>query len=126
MQDKDCKKILIVDDEPDGVVPIVKFLAHHGMEILVAENGLEGLAVLTNTIPDLILLDLSMPLMSGWEMLEKLRAIPTTIDIPVIAITAHALKIDKERVLEAGFDGYITKPFRPSIVVKEIMDCLSG
>lgn|SRR5574341_1161084 len=113
-------KVLIVDDDSDNLGIPEQYLAHHGAEVRTAENGEEGLKALEGWKPTLILLDLSMPVMDGWEMLKKVRADPATADVPVIALTAHAMPEDEQRVLEAGFSGYISKPFMLPTFVRDI------
>ncbi len=117
--------VLIVDDEPDNLAVAEKVLTFGGAVVHTAGNGVEGLKVLEalNPAPSFILLDLSMPQMDGWEMFNRIRTDPTTQDIPVIALTAHAMAGDRERVMEAGFDGYIAKPFRLSTFMSEILRC---
>lgn len=117
--------VLIVDDEPDNVGVAQKILRYNGAEVHIAGNGLEGLALLENITPTFILLDLSMPEMDGWEMFSRLRALTRLRTIPVIALTAHAMSGDKEKVLNAGFNGYISKPFRIASFLEDIHKCLS-
>lgn len=116
--------VLIVDDEPDNLGVAQKVLSYGGADVHIARNGLEGLAVLAKIKPTFILLDLSMPEMDGWQMFEKARSIDTLADVPIIALTAHAMAGDKNRVMEAGFDGYIPKPFRINTLMDEINRCL--
>lgn len=115
--------VLVVDDEPDNRAIAQKVLTFSGAKVQSAVNGEEGLKVLETALPSFILLDLSMPVMDGWEMFKKVRQNPQTQHIPVIALTAHAMEGDRERVLEAGFDGYIAKPFRLSTFMSEILRC---
>ncbi len=116
--------VLIVDDEPDNLGVAQKVLLYNGADVHIARNGLEGLTILNEITPTFILLDLSMPEMDGWEMFEKVRSIPHLLTVPVIALTAHAMAGDKERVMEAGFDGYIPKPFRINTLLEDIQSCL--
>jgi len=116
--------VLIVDDEPDNVGVARKVLAFGGAQVHVARNGVEGLAMLDDVRPTFILLDLSMPEMDGWEMLKIVRGNDQMADIPIIALTAHAMSGDKERVLESGFNGYIAKPFRINSFIADIQKCL--
>lgn len=118
--------VLIVDDEPDNVGVAQKILAFNGASVHIARNGIEGLALLETLNPTFILLDLSMPEMDGWEMFRQLRANEAFRAIPVIALTAHAMAGDKEKVLSAGFNGYISKPFRIVSFLEEIQQCLSS
>lgn len=116
--------VLIVDDAPDNVEVARKVLSFNGSTVHIAEDGILGLAKLQEIDPTFILLDLSMPNMDGWQMLTEIRQLPAYKDLPVIALTAHAMEGDREKVLEAGFDGYIAKPFRLASFLQDIMDCL--
>jgi CheY-like chemotaxis protein len=111
--DQDAKNwiILIIDDQQDNLEVTSAVLRFHGVQVYTAVNAEDGLKVLDRVTPTLILLDLSMPKMSGWQMLKIVRESVQWANIPVIALTAHAMDGDRERVEEAGFDGYITKPF---------------
>jgi two-component system cell cycle response regulator DivK len=117
--------VLIVDDEPDNLGVAQKVLSYGGADVHIARNGLEGLSVLERVKPTFILLDLSMPEMDGWEMFERARSLETLSDVPIIALTAHAMAGDKKRVMDAGFDGYIAKPFRINSFMDEIHRCLN-
>jgi CheY-like chemotaxis protein len=116
--------VLIVDDEPDNLSVAEKVLSFRGAKVHTATNGAEGLKVLEQVAPTFILMDLSMPRVDGWEMHRKVRENPRTAHIPVIALTAHAMEGDKERVMAAGFTGYIAKPFRLGTFFIEIEKCL--
>jgi len=116
--------VLIVDDEPDNLGVAQKILRYNGAEVHIAGNGVEGLAILENITPTFILLDLSMPEMDGWEMFSRLRTLSHLRSIPVIALTAHAMSGDREKVLSAGFNGYISKPFRIASFLEDIHRCL--
>ena len=115
--------VLIVDDEPDNRTIAQTVLSFSGAKVFTAVHGADGLKLLEDMLPSFILLDLSMPVMDGWEMLKQLRANPKTQPIPVIALTAHAMAGDRERALEAGFDGYIAKPFRLGTFMSELNSC---
>src|SRR5579859_5049711 len=99
--------VLIVDDEPDNLEVVAEALEFFGASIKTAKDGLDALAVLQDFTPNLILLDLSMPKMNGWETRARLKADSKIARIPVIALTAHAMAGDLERALAAGFDGYL-------------------
>lgn len=116
--------VLIVDDEQDNLGVAEKILTFYGARVYTARNGLEGLQVLETVTPNFILLDLSMPQMDGWQMLKALRADARWARIPVIALTAHAMPGDRDRVMEAGFDDYITKPFRLMSFVSDVKQSL--
>lgn len=119
-------KVLLVEDDPDNILLADQVLTFYGAEVTSASNGQQGLDHLTSHAPTVILLDLAMPHMDGWEMLKKIRANPQTTNIPVIAVTAHAMQEDREKALSSGFDGYITKPYAIGSLVKEIQLCLAG
>lgn len=118
-------RVLIVDDEPDNLNVARKVLSFGGAEVHIATNGIEGLAILQQIKPTFILLDLSMPEMDGWEMFNQARANYDLADVPIIALTAHAMTGDKEKIIAAGFNGYIPKPFRINSFLDEIHRCLS-
>ena len=90
-------------------------------EVELAEGGAEALEAIANSAPNLILLDLSMPEIDGWEVLRSVRSHPETRTLPVLACSAHAMRGDKERALAAGFDAYLTKPYRPA----ELLDLVA-
>ncbi|MBN2304394.1 MAG: response regulator [Anaerolineae bacterium] len=118
------KMVLLVDDEPDNVEVILDALEFRGIEAKSATNGQQALDMLKDFTPDLILLDLSMPVMDGWETRQRLEDDPKTQPIPVVALTAHAMMGDRERVLEAGFDGYVSKPISVATFVDDIRSTL--
>lgn len=118
-------KVLLVDDEPDNLGVAEQILQHFGATVKTAQNGVEALEALESFQPTFIVADLSMPRMDGWELLTRIRAKPEWVNIPVIALTAHAMRGDREKVLEAGFDQYISKPFRLHTFVQDLEDCLN-
>lgn len=118
--------VLIVDDEPHNVGVAQKVLGYNGATVYTAKDGIEGLHMMEQIEPTFILLDLSMPNMDGFEMHRNLRANTAFRHIPVIALTAHAMQKDRERVMDAGFDGYISKPFRIESFLQEINKCLAS
>jgi CheY-like chemotaxis protein len=117
--------VLIVDDEPDNVQVVEKILSYNGAHIYTADDGHAGLAILAEVTPTFVLLDLSMPVMDGWEMIAHMREHPQWVDLPVIALTAHAMPTDEEAVMAAGFDGYISKPFRLENLLDKIKHYLA-
>lgn len=116
--------ILVIEDNPDNMTTINAILKDK-YKIFAASDGNEGLAIAESIIPDLILLDISLPEMTGLDVMKKLRANNNTRKIPVIAITAQAMKGDKEKILEASFDEYIAKPINPEELLEEIEKLLS-
>jgi two-component system, cell cycle response regulator DivK len=103
-------KILLVEDNDMNRDMLSRRLERKGYEILIAVDGKEGVEIAQNQRPDLILMDMSLPVMDGWEATRQLKANPEMRHIPVIALTAHAMSGDKEKALEAGCDDYDTKP----------------
>ena len=118
-------QVLIVDDKFDNLALAEAALRFHGATIRTAHSGMEGLKILETFAANLILLDLAMPEMTGWEMFEKIREQPELNHVPIIALTAHAMQGDKEKVLEAGFTGYIPKPFSVATIVSDIQAILA-
>jgi CheY-like chemotaxis protein len=103
-------KILYVEDNDDNVYVVKNRLARGGHTVLVALDGEQGIAMALSERPDLILMDLSLPVLDGWEATRRLKAAPETKDIPIIALSAHAMAGDREKALAAGCDDYDTKP----------------
>ncbi len=104
------QRVLIVEDNVDNYELVRFLLARAGYEVLAASNGMEGVETARRELPDLILMDLSMPELDGWDAARKLKADERTRKIPVLALTAHTLPGDRKRAIEAGCDGYISKP----------------
>lgn len=113
-------QILVVDDEPDNLEVVSETLEFKGAMVRTAANGKEALDTLQSFVPNLILTDLSMPVMTGWEMRSRVKSSPALAGIPIIALSAHAIAGDAERALEAGFDGYLTKPVNIHTLVDDI------
>ena len=103
-------KILLVEDNELNRDMLLRRLGRHGFDVMAAENGLQGLLAAHAEPPDLILMDMSLPQMDGWELTRRLKAGMATQHIPIIALTAHAMRGDREAALEAGCDDYDTKP----------------
>jgi len=103
-------KILLVEDNEMNRDMLSRRLTRKGYEVVCAVNGAEGVAMTTSESPDLILMDMSLPVMDGWEATRKLKADETTKAIPVIALTAHAMEGDEQKARDAGCDDYDTKP----------------
>jgi CheY-like chemotaxis protein len=102
--------ILLVEDNELNRDMLSRRLVRKGYDVLIAEDGAKGLSAATDGKPDLILMDMSLPVMDGWEATRRLKAEPQTRAIPVIALTAHAMSSDREKAVAAGCDDYDTKP----------------
>ena len=118
-------KILYVEDNEDNVYMLTRRLKQQGFEVLVARDGEEGVAMAAAAAPDLILMDLGLPVLDGWEATSRLKAGPETRAIPVIAISAHAMDGDRERALAAGCDDYDTKPVNLPRLLEKIRAALA-
>jgi CheY-like chemotaxis protein len=103
-------KVLLVEDNEMNRDMLSRRLVRRGYEVVVAVDGESGLALAGSEAPDLILMDMSLPVLDGWEATRRLKAAPATQHIPVIALTAHAMSSDRDKALEAGCDDYDTKP----------------
>ncbi|MBN1564594.1 MAG: response regulator [Anaerolineae bacterium] len=104
------KRILVVEDNPDNRILITDVLESLLYEVIVAEDGEEGVTKAKAEVPDLILMDLSLPKKDGWTAAGEIKAETALKEIPIIALTAHAMVGDREKALEAGCDDYISKP----------------
>lgn len=104
------EKILVIEDNEQNRILMRQILTHHGYEVLEAEDGLTGLEMARAHMPALILLDIQMPVMSGFAVIVELRHNPEFRKIKTIAVTSFAMKGDREKALQAGFDEYVTKP----------------
>jgi two-component system cell cycle response regulator DivK len=113
-------RILIIEDSPTNMMLTVEILTNAGHATLQAVNGGQGIQLARQEHPDVILLDMQLPDMNGLEVASIMKAEPGTRDIPVIALTAFAMHGDRERMLQAGCDGYIEKPIRYKTFLEEI------
>jgi two-component system cell cycle response regulator DivK len=103
-------KILYVEDNDDNVYMLKNRLTRAGFTVLIATDGTQGVAIATSEQPDLILMDLTLPDIDGWEATRRLKADPATKHIPVVALTANAMEGDREKALAAGCEDFDTKP----------------
>lgn len=117
-------RVLVVDDEPDSVEIIKMVLGAAGATVFQAGDGKEAMGIFYQEHPTLILSDISMPEMDGWEMLKQIRASENGSDVPVVALTAHAMLGDRERVIDAGFAGYMSKPLAVFTFLDDLVRCL--
>src|SRR5687767_9465355 len=127
MTDKgDRQRVLVVDDYPDAREMYAEYLKYSGFDVIEAGNGREALDRALDSAPDIILMDLSLPVMDGWEATRRLKADKLTAGIPIVALTGHALAGILEGAKNAGCDAFVTKPCLPEDLVKEIQRVLSG
>lgn len=117
--------ILIVDDTPDNVVLLQTLLHMHSYTVHTATDGYAALHEIRRNAPDLILMDLAMPRLNGWDTIQALKADPKLSTIPVIALSAHVQDVDRERAIKAGCDAYMMKPFDLSSLLATIQHHLS-
>ncbi|MBD8527767.1 response regulator [Pseudomarimonas arenosa] len=107
------ERVLIIEDNPDNLELLRYLLQAFGYQTLCAEDGLRGVQLAREALPDLVLCDLQMPGIDGLEVARRLRAQPQTRHLPMVAVTAFARGEDRERALQAGFDHYMSKPIEP-------------
>jgi len=117
-------EILVIDDEDDSLEVARYILSFYGATVHTAINGLEGHKLLETIRPRFIISDISMPQMDGWQFIAKLLETPAIKDIPVIALTAHAMRGDREKAISAGFHNYLIKPLTPSTFIQQLIRLL--
>ena len=117
-------KILLVEDNEMNRDMLSRRLSKRGHEVVIAVDGQEGVTMASSEAPEIILLDMSLPVMDGWEAARILKADDATLSIPIIALTAHAMAGDRERCLEAGCEDYDTKPIEFKRLLGKIDDLL--
>ena len=118
--------ILVVEDNERNLKLLRDVLEYAGYDVRTASTAEEGITLAINEPPHLVLMDLQLPGIDGIEALRRLRESPRTADIPVVAVTAQAMKQDRERVLEAGFNGYVSKPISVRAFPDQVRGFLSG
>ena len=119
-------KILLIEDNELNRDMLSRRLVRHGYDVLVAYDGASGVEMTGTELPDLVLMDMSLPEIDGWEATRRIKADPDTRAIKVIALTAHAMAEDRDRALEAGCDDYDTKPVELSRLLAKIQACVGG
>jgi two-component system cell cycle response regulator DivK len=120
-----AKKVLVVDDNPISRELIHEVLENSDLTVVEAENGEEALNMIVLERPDIVLLDIQLPVFDGYEVLRRVRSDPRLNKLPVIALTAYAMQQDREKAFAAGFDDYITKPIDAAalrVQVRKILD----
>jgi CheY-like chemotaxis protein len=119
-------RVLLVEDNEDNFDLVSFLLQRGGYEVLAAYDGKQGLDMVYSEHPDLVLMDLSLPEIDGWTIARKLKSDPKTKAIPLFALTAHTLPGDRKRALDAGFDGYFSKPINVMGFSQGISDALKA
>ena len=118
------KRILVVEDQEDNRQILRDLLGSVDLEMVEAENGEEALAAVAEHKPDLILMDIQLPIMDGYEATRRIKADPATKNIPIIVVTSYALSGDEGKAREAGCDAYVTKPYSPRQLLAKIREYL--
>jgi CheY-like chemotaxis protein len=118
--------ILVVEDNEMNRDMLTRRLKRHGHKVLTAIDGAQGVAMATQEQPEIVLMDMSLPVLDGWEATRRLKADAATAGIPVIALTAHAMESDREQALAAGCDDYDTKPIELPRLLEKISRLLRG
>ncbi|CAH1044475.1 response regulator transcription factor [Halomonas sp. TD01] len=119
-------KVLVVDDEPNIVLSLEFLMEQAGFQVVTAYDGEAALERISDSAPDLLLLDISLPGISGFDVLEHLRRSAATAQLPVIMLTAHGRDIEREKGLALGADDYITKPFSTQSLIEKVKSLLNG
>ena len=118
------KRVLVIEDTEDNRQIIRDLLTSFDYELIEAADGAEGVRMAQTHHPDLILMDIQLPVMDGYEATRRIRAIPELARVPIIAVTSYALSGDEAKTREAGCDGYIAKPFSPRQLLAKIREFL--
>lgn len=118
--------VLVVEDQQQNLDLVTYLLQAFGHRTAVARNGLEALVMAAEVRPDLIIMDIQMPVMDGYEAVATMRRAPDLQGIPVVAMTAYAMVGDRERILAAGFDAYVSKPIEPEHFAADVARLLAG
>ena len=116
----EAKTVLLVEDNEDNRIVYTTMLEHYGYQVVETANGEDAVRIATREVPDLILMDISIPGIDGWTATERLRGDPRTANIPVVAVTAHALPEHRARAENLRCDGYLTKPCEPRRLLHEV------
>ncbi len=116
--------IVVIDDEEDSLAVAQIILDEYGANTHTATNGQEGLAVVRSVMPKFVISDLSMPVLDGWGLINKMKTDPALKDIPAIALTAHAMVGDRERAVAVGFHNYLTKPLTVETFIQDLVNLL--
>ncbi len=118
------ERILVIEDQEDNRIILRDLLTSVGSEVIEALNGQDGVTLAETEKPDLILMDIQLPVMDGYEATRRIKGNPSLNSIPVIAVTSYALGGDETKAAEAGCDGYISKPFSPRVLLAKVREFL--
>jgi two-component system, cell cycle response regulator DivK len=114
------KTVLVIEDNEQNLYLVTFILERHGYGVKAARDGASGIDMATTDIPDIILLDIQLPLMDGYAVARQLRSSPRLSHVPIIAVTSYAMAGDREKAIEAGCDGYIEKPINPDTFMTQV------
>jgi two-component system, cell cycle response regulator DivK len=120
------KRILVIEDTEDNRRILNDLLTNAGFELFEASDGETGVAMAESHKPDLILMDIQLPVFDGYEATRRIKANPALAHIPIIAVTSYALSGDKQLAVDAGCDGYVAKPFSPRQILAKVREFLPG
>ena len=112
--------VLLIEDDDASQYVYGTVLAHHGFTVVPARTGLLGMAALEGPLPDVVVLDIGLPGLDGFELLARIRANPRTADLPVLIVTVHVFEADQARAQEAGCDVFLKKPLQPALLAAEV------
>ncbi len=115
------KRVLVIEDQEDNRTILRDLLSSVGIQVIEAENGALGVEAATRERPDLILMDIQMPEMDGYEASRRIKALPELAAVPIIAVTSYALSGDDAKARAAGCDDYVTKPYSPRALLAKVM-----
>jgi CheY-like chemotaxis protein len=119
-------KILVAEDNPVNRELLRELLEGRGYTVLEAGDGQQALQMAEEALPDMLLLDLGMPVLDGYATVRKIRENPRLANLPVVAVTAYAMRGDREKIMDSGFDGYLSKPINAALLQEEILRRLRG
>ena len=119
------QKILVVEDQEDNRIILRDLLTSAGFDVIEAVNGQDGVDLAETERPDLILMDIQLPVLDGYEATRRIKGNPSLSSIPIIAVTSYALSGDEAKAMAAGCDGYVTKPFRSRDLLEKVREFLS-
>lgn len=118
------KTVLVVEDQEDNRKIVRDLLSSNGIDVIEAINGIEGVTLAQTRFPDLILMDIQLPGIDGYEATRQIKANPNLKDIPIIVVTSYALSGDDQKAFEAGCDAYVAKPYSPRKLLTKIQEFL--